>query len=183
MPFRTPQEVEQNMQMFEKFKSYIVPTIIYDEYLKSFDFEYEPDDKIFSPHHSSSINLRFNSFEEVFSKKRQKKVIIDFYLSYEFVQPPEWMRSQIKDFKNKGDASAHVWWFDAESGQRIDVEYLAPKPLPQFIEFFKNYLRSDLSFDNGGPNPEVPQPPPQTPVTVPSNELVHAWVKKNCKFS
>lgn len=184
---RPQQEVDKIHQMFEQFKSYIVPMISYDEYLKNFDFESETDLASLAPvNYLDSFSIRFDSFEDVFSKKRGKKVIIDFILSYGFQQPEAWLKTQLKTFKNKGEADAHIWVFDAESGKRIDVEYLPPVPLPQFIENLKNYLRSDLSFDqdDGGENPPQPQAPPQTPVETPvDQELVHAWIAMNCKFA
>lgn len=191
MPFRTPQEVEQAQQMYEQFKAYIIPAIVYDEYLKNFDFEYIPDEKMFSGHFSDSISLRFNSDVEVFSKKRNKNVMIDFYLTYGFKQPPDWMKTQVERSLNKGEADAHLWIYDGETGQRMEVERIPAQPtLPQFVEFFKNYLRSDLSFDQDGGMPPQPNPLPESPVSKPepvSPELVNAsvreWISMNCKFA
>lgn len=183
---RSQQEVKQIHEMFQQFAGYIVPTIVYDEYLKNFDFESQTDLTSLAPvNYLDSFSIRFDSFEEVFSKKRQKKVIVDFILSYGFQQPEAWLKTQLKTFKNKGEADAHVWIYDAESGQRIEVEYMPPVPIPQFVDALKNYLRSDLSFDQDGGQPPKPTPPPESPVESPvdKDELVHAWVRSNCKFA
>jgi hypothetical protein len=183
--FRTPEQVASLEQLHKQFISYIVPTITYDEYLKKFDLEFEPE-TLFSPHYGSAISLRFDSYEEVFSKKyKNRKVTISFYLSYGFVRPPEWMKSQVKDFKNKGEASAHLWYYDAPSGELITVEYLPPKQLPEFISFFKSHLQNDISFNDPGSGPKKPpEPAPTMPVVEdPKLELVNAWIKANCKFA
>ena len=173
--------------MYDKFKAYIVPAISYDEYLGN-ALQFELDDEaqnLFSEQHSYDINLKFNSYEEAYSKKYNRKVTVDFWLSYAFSQPPGWMKSQVDDFKDKGQASAYVWVFDAVSGKRLDVVKLPSKPLQQLIEALKAFLRNDLTIGGEGGPPEEPRPWSPTSQPVEEEELVHAskLVKSICKFA
>lgn len=198
MPFRTPQEVSQNEQTYQKYVQFITPTIVNDEYLSRFEFEPEQaaaDDKSRTAHHGLSVNIRFDSDVPAYSKKFKRPVEISFYLSYTYVQPEAWWFSVSKetgrrnypDVLQKGEADAHLWYYDYESRQRIAVERVGPPgPLLQFVETFKSHLQSDLSFDGGGgPPPQAPEPQPGDgmPIPVGEEEPALAWVKANCKFA
>ncbi len=212
MPFKTLEDIKKQQELHQKFLKYIVPTINFDPYLSKFDIEFNQEfDKKHngSLSHSSAVLIQFDGNETVYSKTCKTKVMIDFMIHYQFIQAEDWLRTQLKEFMEKGECSGSVHYFDDTTGKYLKtVQLPKQKDLTAWVNSLKKYLESDIIFGGNGPDQEQEiepyfnpsdkkkqefneqlggflnnKPINNVPQEIHEDNLVMAnWIKKNCKF-
>ena len=187
MPFLTPNQAENNERMYESFKAYIVPQIIYNPVLRRLDATLDEDMKLFNSHFSSDFILSFECANEAHSHQFNRKVFVDFFISYAFRQSPDWMKTQVEFVLDKGLSGINLFYFDEQTHEELLAKRLGPFPTPDAaIEALAQFLQKDLGFGGGdedGSEQPIPEDPSGIAQPTPEMEPALAWVRQNCRFA
>jgi len=146
-------------KLVDDFKAYVTPQFNYDPFFIKFDFDYEglwfENNPFFGQNEDNILRLEYSSTEEVFSKRLNRTIMVDFYLYYILTDP------------NKGMAWIDVKYYDIEETINYGYELLEATKLEpcvnvdQAIALFRKVLQDDIRFLNDGdsfdPEP-VPEP-------------------------
>jgi hypothetical protein len=141
--------------IIEDFKAYLIPLFSFDPFFVKFDYDLEQQEILGYP--CKVLRLFFASDEEVFSRRQNKIVMIDFCLDYASENDVFIGNEEFK----KGECRIWISYFETENDLHlIEAFSLEKVSTPDAaVKEFKKFLMNDIRFiDDGDGKVDIPTP-------------------------